>query len=189
MGAPASQCDTSGQGKLLIMSAKVYPAYDGSETCTALVCAEGLRGKWLVHAVPQPNSKDVNIEDTSLDLSLLYAGIRTRYLDGFEFGLILQTCPVGGPKTIATRYRAAIGQMVVMCGSHDNLKWQWRGIYEWDDSCIPIPPSQNHGDLDCVKFHSVRLFGLFRKALEHMAHVASRSDRLTCQPSRDRPLL
>ena len=126
-----------------IMSTKVYPAYDGSETSKGVIFTEGLRAKWLVHRIPNLSTtpeRASSSSSSSSSLSHVYAKIATHYLRGFKFGVLLQAVPYRGPRDIAVRYRGVLGQVMVICGSHDEAAWEWKGIYEWDDGRIPLPP-------------------------------------------------
>ena len=110
---------------------KVYPAYDGSETFRGKITKQGLRAKWLVHRVP-----DLVILGTpriglqSSIFSAAYSEIANQYLNGFEYGALLQPLPRTGPRNMAPRYRGVLGHVMVICGSHDGTAWEWIGIYE-----------------------------------------------------------
>ncbi|KAL9012303.1 MAG: hypothetical protein Q9173_002924 [Seirophora scorigena] len=121
-------------------NSQVYPAYDGSETGQGLITEEGLRAKWLVHHLPDrasfmpPGRKDMQVSGPASP----YAEIADWYLDGFRWGALLQAMPRRGPRNIPSRYRGALGHVVVVCGSHDGASWEWKGIYEWSAE-IPLP--------------------------------------------------
>lgn len=114
-------------------NSKVYPAYEGSETGQGLITEEGLRAKWLVHHLPDratfipPGRKDLQVSGPASS----YSEIANWYLDGFRWGALLQAMPRIGPRNIPSRYRGAVGHVVVVCGSHDGASWEWKGIYEW----------------------------------------------------------
>ena len=114
---------------------KVYPAYDGSETCKGFFTKEGLRVRWVVHRIP-----DLEILESPSEPSNLCAEIADQYLRGFKGGAMLQALPCQGPRSMGSRYRGVLGYVMVICGSHDGAAWEWRGIYEWN-ALITLPPS------------------------------------------------
>ncbi|KAI4265066.1 MAG: hypothetical protein L6R38_009674, partial [Xanthoria sp. 2 TBL-2021] len=92
-----------------------YPAYDGGETSRGTIDREGLRAKWLVYEI----SDDFHS-------SKAYKQHLSQYLGGFKWGALLQVMPCSGPRNIAVPYRGALGAVVVVCGSHDKITWEWK---------------------------------------------------------------
>ena len=118
---------------------KAYPAYDGNETSKGQITKEGLRAKWLISYFVDPTSFWFSQRDTQTSgPTRLCTEIFDQYLRGFKWGALLQAAPRSGPRKIPARYRGVLGHVVVVCGSHNNVSWEWRGIYEWDaDVLLP----------------------------------------------------
>ncbi|KAL8673505.1 MAG: hypothetical protein Q9168_002062 [Polycauliona sp. 1 TL-2023] len=103
------------------VGAKSYPAYDGCETSSGLISDDGLRAKWLVYEI----SDDFHSSKT-------YMQHLSPYLGGYESGALLQAMPCRGPRNVPVPYRGALGAVVVVCGSHNKIAWEWKGVYEWE---------------------------------------------------------
>lgn len=118
----------------------VYPAR-ADMSISGLITTEGLRAMWLIHVFPV-------VMAASVDQRTMrghgppepFVGIAEQYLRGYKWGALLQKMkrpkgPVSNPIT----YHTSLGRIVVVCGSHDESVWEWKGIYDWDAS-IALPP-------------------------------------------------
>lgn len=122
-------------------NSKVYPAHDGHETFNGLITKEGLRAKWLTYVFP------VVLMASSVDQQTMQGcgppkpivDLAEQYLHEYERGALLQSMPSRGPRTVPVGYRGSLGWLLVVCGSHDEITWEWKGFYEWDAS-IALPP-------------------------------------------------
>lgn len=125
------------------LSPKTYPAYDGADTKRGLITAQGLRARWLVHEFPVVVSSAVQERTQELPISSLpnpIAEITTHYLLRYRWGALLQPLPCKGTlqRNIPVPYPESTSPVVVICGSLDQVNWQWKDIYEWDTS-TPLP--------------------------------------------------
>lgn len=125
------------------LSPKTYPAYDGVETKPGTITAHGLRAKWLVHEFPVVVSPTAAEGTKELQISGLQEPIpqiTSRYLLGYTRGALLQALPCKGDlqRNIPVLYRGSAAPVMVICGSVDGVKWEWKDIYEWETS-DPVP--------------------------------------------------
>ncbi|KIW70014.1 hypothetical protein PV04_02325 [Phialophora macrospora] len=121
---------------------ETFLAYDGGDAKDAEITPAGLRGKWLTCRFTTPTTPDVHdgmhsVDDNSADDKL--ALIAKRYTADFAHGILLQVCPTRGPSNVALPYQGSNNHVLVVCGSHNALGWEWRGVYEWERTC-PLPP-------------------------------------------------
>ena len=100
-----------------------------------------------------PNSAgddQYEIEDESCDISDLNSRLQyiiQLHVQEFESGMLLHPCPAHNPRSaLGIGYRGCEGRLLVICGSMDRLKWQWRAIFEWDDKVV-LPPLRYKNDV------------------------------------------
>lgn len=107
---------------------RYYPAYDGNNTQTGLITADGLQAKWLIHKFLL----------TSPDCDLRFpqnVRIARRYLPNYRWGAIFRPGQCPGTRYVAAPYKGKTeSPLVAICGSHDGRCWEWRTVYEWDTS-------------------------------------------------------
>ena len=110
---------------------RFYLAYDGEDTAEGLITSDGLRARWLTYRFRSGGFSMPEKQMRSADAAFLgrMAGIGIRYLRRFNWGILLQTSPIRGPRTIPVPYRESEGDVVVVCGSKDGEGWSWRGIF------------------------------------------------------------
>ena len=126
-------------------SLTVYPAFDGAETATGEITADGFHAPWLTYEFSTSSSGDDEDEMEDEFCGVADLNSRLRYITklhvhDFQSGMLLHPCPPKGPKSvIGMGYRGCEGALLVICGSMDRLKWQWRAVFEWDNK-VALPP-------------------------------------------------
>ncbi|EXJ84803.1 hypothetical protein A1O3_05475 [Capronia epimyces CBS 606.96] len=120
---------------------KTFPASDGVDMKDGHITAEGLRARWLAFKFDVParglQSDDLGLGEGSLENKL--AEIARRHLDHLPKGIMLQACPARGPANVPIPYQGSINPLLVVCASEDGIRWEWKGIYEWDRH-VQLPP-------------------------------------------------
>ncbi|EXJ61720.1 hypothetical protein A1O7_02149 [Cladophialophora yegresii CBS 114405] len=119
---------------------KTLLAYDGGDARDGEITTDGLRAKWLTcrFTIAGANvQEELHLgKNNSTDEKL--AAIANRYIPDFAHGMLLQVCPTRGPNNVPLPYQGSNNHVLVVCGSHDALGWEWRGAYEWGRTC-PLP--------------------------------------------------
>lgn len=118
----------------------IYFPYDESDALGGHMTLEGLQAEWFVHKFSTSKSVgDESTNDMGNTTSIIprIIGISARYLEGYQRGALLRPCAANGPRRVPPQYRGnAREPLLAVCGSSDERRWEWRGVYEWNSDVI-----------------------------------------------------
>lgn len=112
-----------------------FLSFDGTDTQRGAITPDGLLAKWHVYKFPcAPTGQNTHLDEIS-----------SRYLENFHFGALLLPLPNQGPRIIPARYRGNVeGNLLAVCGSNDDRRWTWAGVYDWRASrSLPLMKVEN----------------------------------------------
>lgn len=112
---------------------RAFPAYDGQDTIRGEITEQGFLAHWEVFKFTVPILDGKIAPDTRLDNLQCdrIAEIIDRYLASFSSGILLQPKHARGERNVVP-YQGSSDKILVVCGSHDNARWIWRGLYVWE---------------------------------------------------------
>ena len=136
--APSCATDRQ-QSDAVTAGRKTYLAYDGEGTMRATITEDGLCTYWATHKFSVQNEQRLGsgLHQDS-DIQQRIADIADQYIRGYARGILLNVLPCRGPKNTTVQYRDCDGQLLVVCGSHDGIRWEWKDVYDWDTK-VPLP--------------------------------------------------
>jgi hypothetical protein len=113
---------------------RTYLAFDGEGTMRGRITTDGLCTLWLTYkfssSAPNEEQPGVGLHE-DFDFQQRMRDLAERYVQNYAWGILLKVCPCKGPKNVPIQYRDCDGQLLVVCGSHDGVRWEWRDVYEW----------------------------------------------------------
>ncbi|KAL6715505.1 hypothetical protein ACLMJK_006466 [Lecanora helva] len=111
----------------------------------ALISAEGLRAKWLIHDVGTLKQTVSKLSFAGKLISVSNTKtICDKFLQGYRWGWLLRPLLANTPfDEVPALNREDFSQvLIVVCATNDppddNTAWEWRGVHEWD-SKEPLP--------------------------------------------------
>ncbi|KAF8864012.1 hypothetical protein BDZ45DRAFT_614759 [Acephala macrosclerotiorum] len=105
------------------LDAKIYPAYDGSDTEFATIRKEGLGGEWAVH--------EFSRKSDSISASMKRRMSQELGSPSYRWGVLLQPLNFSTKRYVAAHYRGGNRHLLGVAGSDDQQSWEWIGIFEW----------------------------------------------------------